>query len=311
MKTNSISNILYVSGLLITTAFIFGLYLLFASYNHFPEIEPIINGTGTRPFVYRVLPSLFVRFLSTTLQVSYDASAIIMMYVCLLAFAVTMNYLCMFFLPKQNHKIAVYFSLIGILPFLIYQRHIYDFPILFLTTLALYLLVSKNFKLYILIFALASLTKETSLFLILFFILHFRNLDKKFLFTWAGLQIVIYAIIRLTIMFIFRHNPGAGIEFHFTEHISTYIQHPWRTAILFSVIIFYIVSAFSLQGNNKEFIKDVLFAMGFPLLILYFISGIPFEVRLFIEIYPILFLAMVLRITHLTTPYLKKTGSTG
>lgn len=298
MKTKNISDIAFSASLLIITLFVFGLYLTFAAQNHFAQIEPIINGTAARPYIYRILSAVIVKNISHILGLSYSASAIILMCLSLIGFSFTMQAFTQSFLTGKYVKIITLLAPIGLIPLLIYQRHIYDFPTLFLTTLALYLLYKQEFNAYIVVFLLASLTKETSLLLIIFFVFHFRKIDKTKLVKLALIQIIVYVIVRLAIMFRFRNNSGTSIEFHFAEHITSYAQNPWLTVVLFSSIIILVIVAIRLKGSDSIFIKDALLTIGLPLLILYFISGVPFEIRIFFEIYPIVFLALVVTLVR-------------
>jgi len=311
MKQFSIVNLLHVFVLFLITTAVFGVYILLAIQNHFPQIEPIINGTEARPYVYRVLPSFIVMIISTTFGISPYLSSIIMMYISLIGFSFTILVLARLFLPASHVRSITLFAPIGLLPFLIYQRKIYDFPILFIFTLALYYLAKNNLVKYILIFAIATLTKETSIFLLIFFLLQFRNIGSKNIIFWGILQIFIYSVIRLGVIYLFRNNSGTIIESHLKEHLNTYLQFPELAMILFFILLTTAGTILLKTQDNTNFLRNSLIAIGSPTFILYLLSGMPFEIRVFLEAYPSAFLLIALIATGFIwgTPNIKEAAT--
>lgn len=302
MKNISIKNILYALVLLLITTSIFVIYILLSAQNHFPQIEPMINGTAARPFVYRVLPSFIIKILSITLGISSYLSAIIIMYISLIGFSFTLMALAKIFLPLSYASAIALLAPIGLLPFLIYQRHIYDFPTLLVFTLALYFLARNNLGMYILIFTIATLTKETSIFLFVFFLIQFSSIGAKRILLWSAAQIFIYAILRLGTVFLFRNNAGGMMEFHLDDHLNMYRQYPEYTVILF-LLLFTIAGTAILQKEDKtNFLRNSAIAIGGPTFVLYLLSGMPFEMRIFLEAYPSTFLSIALTATALHWP---------
>jgi len=290
---NTKRNITYQFALWIVSTAVFGLYLLLAAENHFPHLEPLIDGTAPRPYVYRILAPFIVRVISSVLGVSPFLCAIIVMYVTMIGASWLLLALSEIFFPKYSRKIAL-LAPIGLIPLLIEQRQIYDFPTLFLFALALYYLARNDFRKYIIAFALATLSKETSLFLLIFFVIQFRGLDKKKFLLLVVVQAALYALIRFALIMTFRNNPGGLLEFHLSEHLNAYLQHPSISMVLFAVMVGLVGVGVYQAVNQPGFVQNSLVAIGVPTLLMYFLFGVPFEVRIFMESYPSIFLSVSL-----------------
>jgi hypothetical protein len=302
MKRPSRTQLLYQLALVAISTLVFILYILLATQNHFSQLEPMLDGTASRPYVYRVLIPFTARMLSETLSISPFFSAILIMYVSLLGFAWSMWSLTKVLLPPAYVQRATLLAPIGLIPFLIEQRHMYDFPVLFLFTLALWLLAKNKFGTYIPIFVLATLAKETSLFLIFFFIIQFHKIERKHFLALVFIQLVIYIFIRALLILHFRQNPGGLVEFHFYEHLDAYLEHPAGAIVLFLSIISLMGIYLIDRAEDITFARNAMLAIGGPTLLLYFVFGVPFEVRIFLESYP----ALVLVTSHAVITFLRR-----
>jgi NADH:ubiquinone oxidoreductase subunit 6 (subunit J) len=111
---------------------------------------------------------------------------------------------------------------------------------------------------------------------------------KKILF-WGILQIFIYYVIRLGVIYLFRNNPGTIIESHLKEHLNTYLQFPELAVILFFILLTTAVTILLKTQDKTNFLQNSLNAIGNPTFILYLLFGMPFEIHFFLEAYPSLF----------------------
>src|SRR5262249_54344419 len=123
------------------------------------------------------------------------------------------------------------------------------------------------------------------------FLFHFRKNFKDILF-WGlfALQLVVYASIRLGIMLKFQNNPGEIIENHLFEHLQ-FIQA--RPFLVFAYLIYIVFMAIAVRKDWKKkplFLREALLILTPTMLMLYLLGGYPFELRVFYEIYPIIFL---------------------
>jgi hypothetical protein len=212
------------------------------------------------------------------------------------------------FLPIKFFKGCALLAPVGLIPFLFEQRHLYDFPTLFLFTLALYYLAKNDLPKYILVFILVTLSKETSLFLVVFFAMQFRKMERRSFLAVVLIQIAIYVFIRGLLMDIYKNNPGRILEFHLYEHLNAYSQHPVYALILFSTIILIMSLGAFISMDKSNFVRNSLSAIGGPALLLYFFFGVPFEVRVFLETYPSIYLTVCLAIVFFIdrSPHVKQ-----
>lgn len=168
--------------------------------------------------------------------------------------------------------------------------HSYDFPVLFFGTALLLCLEYRRPVLFTALLALAFLTKETlilyagtALFVNLGRIPLARNL------LYFALQIALFIVIHGAVRVHFAGNLGEGHEYYlpgqiffFTEHIVLQILLPMLFAVL---LVFYDFH------NKPETIRRASIIIG-PWLVLYMIGGVPKELRVMLEIYPVVLLLM-------------------
>ncbi|HSA99052.1 MAG TPA: hypothetical protein VLE49_00265, partial [Anaerolineales bacterium] len=89
------------------STFIFVFYIWMAQNSqHFEQLQPLLDGTAARPYVYRVLAPFVIRLLSQITSISIETGSLIFMYVSLLAFMASYVYLSSQFLPQAGWRIA-------------------------------------------------------------------------------------------------------------------------------------------------------------------------------------------------------------
>jgi hypothetical protein len=157
----------------------------------------------------------------------------------------------------------------------------------------LHLLARNDFKKYFVAFVAAALIKETALFLTLFFILQFGKIGTKKFILLVLAQLLVYAVIRAGIMLAFKDNPGTVMEYHLYDHAAAYRQRPIAATGLLCAIIAVGAGAAYLR-KRYPFISNSLIAIGGTTTVLYLFFGVPFEIRVFLETYPSIFLTVVL-----------------
>ena len=178
------------------------------------------------------------------------------------------------------------FSLLGVagLPALFtYHNYIYDPPQLFLFTLSLVLLARQQWPAYLVLLALTSLNKETSVLLILVYVLYYHDkLGRRF---WGLLlaQLGIFVAIKLGLTAIFAASPGNVVEFHLGHNLFP----PHSSLAEFTALVLIIVVIAHDWRNKPEFVRCGL-AMLAPLLLLNFFFGLLEEYRDYYEVYPVI-----------------------
>lgn len=254
-------------------------------------LAKMMAGTADRPFVYRVLVPFVIRQISTWTSLPANAAALGVMWLSLAGFALAFRILCKRFVSEPIlAETAVLLGLVG-LYFSFYFGKIYDSTILCLFTLELVLMESRQWRAYMLIFPIACLVKETTALLGLVFALHFfRILERRTFWSLLAGQAGVFLVIRLVITWVFRNNPGNALEFHLPDHIKAFQSQP----IFFSLwlLLLVLVAAATAYGWRRKplFLRHAALATALPLLVLFFSSGGPYELRNLYEAYPAVFL---------------------
>lgn len=196
---------------------------------------------------------------------------------------------------------AIYFwSALYPLTFMVFflAAYIYDFPSLFLFSAALYTLAPPKpneshslhkWLLYLVLFSLATLNKETSLLLLLVYALvYFGKLKTAEFVQWATAQAVIYAGVRYWLLNLYSNNPGSAVEYYW----PLYLEYP--LLLLISLLALVLLCFFIVRGWNSKplFLRRAL-VISAPLVLLYFLFGYPLEIRVFLEAYPVVYLLLI------------------
>ncbi|MDN5870264.1 MAG: hypothetical protein L0H73_06030 [Nitrococcus sp.] len=184
----------------------------------------------------------------------------------------------------------------------------YDLPAA-VFTLALFLLVVKFarspsrrwFAAYLGLFALATLNRETTLFLIpVFFVSCYRILGSRALATTMILQISVFVAIQGTLQWLFADhvNPHAGIPG------TQYELHLWTNLALFANPLYLItylarlgaglyIPVVLLRHHLDPLVGRSLLLLGIPLFVSALVFGRLQEHRVIIEVMPLLWLGAV------------------
>ena len=282
------------------------------------KFKEMINGTCNKPFVSRCLVPIIIKNTSylipgtikknindwgvkNVIYLTMDKNnidftdlitAIIIWYASIMGFAfILMKFILLFYSAEE--RFLYLFSLIAIagLPiFFKYYSYLYDFPQLFLFTLGLFLLVKQKWSFYLILLAISTVNKETSILLIFIYFIFYKNrLLKSVFLKLFAYQIVIYLLIKIVLTITFINNPGTFAEFHLIRNLK---MEPYSISQFVSFIIIALAIMYD-WGNKPSFLKTSSLIL-IPLIILTFIFGYFDEYRDYYEIYPILFVL----ITH-------------
>ena len=156
---------------------------------------------------------------------------------------------------------------------------------------------SRRWIAYLLVFALATLNKETSLFLVLIFALYFfpRLPRGEFIRLSIG-QLGLCGVLQGAIRYAFRNNPGSAVQWHLGAQLEALNQAATGTPATFvlTATLVIAVAALSIYGWNMKppLLRAAIWILPFFLL-LYAAGGYPGEIRVMLEVYPILALMIV------------------
>lgn len=287
---------------------------------HFPEL---VHGRAWRPFVTRTLFPVTVRVASRAIPASFDAwvqdqplgarliasrtvrdrlgfrppylreylTAFLLSVVCLVLLSLTLEKLWTALMrPAAPHASAFGVLAVLALPTMfIYYSYIYDFPTLLLYTACLLMMVRRRWGPYFALFAVGCLSKETMLLLIAVFAIYFRRsfeTERATYLRFILIQVLILAVVRGGLAFVYRANPGGIAEFHLLRHNFRLMTHHWSPE---SFVAWGVVAILVLRNlTRRPYFARVAAAMLLPLVGLTLFLGYLDELRDYYEAYPAL-----------------------
>jgi hypothetical protein len=271
----------------------------------------LTNGKACIPFQYRILVPSIVYLISEKLGFHYINTIyfykffeFISIFSLVIAYR---HYLTFLF----NSKTAIYFFTFSLFVPLFYtfllQGYFYpaDIPSVLFFTLGLIFLYKKKWIAYYLIFAIGTFNRETTCFLTMICILVLFGKGKlRDLIIHGSLQILIWISIKTFLYHLFIANPGEGLfeKTHLLDNIELlttqfyYYPHIFRGAVLFIWLPTLICS--SLIKN--EFIRRSIW-VSIPFFIGMIFVGNVNEVRIYGELIPVLFPALLLILKDIFT----------
>lgn len=181
---------------------------------------------------------------------------------------------------------AILLELLTLLP-LAGAGHIYDYPALCLFTFGLGALVRERWGLYLAIFTLGCLNKETMILLTLVSVLYLHgkvSFPRSRLIEILLAQCLLFLLVRGGLAFFFRNNPGTTMEFHLLDNLIR-----WREPVAGSSVMAFVGGVLLLAYHWKD--KPVFLRwatwMLVPLVVLTQVYGVVGEWRVFYEFVPI------------------------
>ena len=317
----SLQRLIYWLFILIASGLILYFFIQVSGVNQYNKarLGDMVYGTAYRPYVYRALlptvvslfspliPSGVMEFsrqipgmgqmLSRLDAATYPTEAFLVLlglYLSLLGFVLSLRYLMRAL--DYPEKVIDWVSAAA-LPLMIpmfLAGYIYDFPMLFLFTLGLAMSLRRLWLAYLGVFLLASLNKETSILLTLVFAFHYwRNLVFKTIFyRLLAAQLILFIAVKMGLAWIFRANPGGMFEYHLPDQIRAIQSMPGLALFLGLILCGLGVLIARRWLEQPLFLRHTLL-IAIPLGILYLFFSMPFELRVFYELYPVVLLMVV------------------
>ena len=322
----------YLMFICLMALIVFVLFLQSHINGFYPAMfSDMIYGKAFKPYVYRTLLPSTVRMITSTIPAKTKSAinksiennqfvqnvryhifgrkfhkneieftieyiiALSLMFLSLVGFAWATTYLfCSFYGTHKAMYIVPFFALSGLPLFFKYYSYLYDFPNLFLFTVALGLMIREKWLSFILVFIAACLNKETAILLTLIFAIHFKN---RLLLSHAPYlqlfiqQLIIFVFIKSVLYLIFRNNPGTTIEFHLYDHNLLLLNFYTLAVICFwlAIISAGAILIFYKWSDKPDFLRHGLW-IAVPLFLLTLFFGFIDEWRDYYELYPIVML---------------------
>lgn len=279
-------------------------------FNHdFPlaTMQAMIDGVAYRPFQFRILIPWMVGMVNSLTGVLAPV-----IYQIVEALAVggliiaTRYFLASFFRGKILDLLAI--GLLLVLPwnYLLPQEYPLfipaDIPAAMFFTLLLALMLRAEWRWYYLLFALATINRETTCFVSLIFLLtQWKRLPLNKLLTHLGAQLAIWVSIKTALWLIYADNPGVLFEIYGVlgerTHLAgnlEFLADPGRIPVLLSCFGYlWIVALFWRKRIGSEFIRRALLGLPVFFVVMLFIGNLN-ETRIFGEFAPLVYVAGVL-----------------
>ena len=181
--------------------------------------------------------------------------------------------------------------MIGSLSFFRGFGNMYDLPLLFLFSLGLVLMLRRRWGWYMLVFALATLNKETTIVLFLIFCAYFFSRLEPLLFVrLSAQQLAIFAALQGIVRFALRGNPGTPLEWHFNGQLAMarqIVSNPAYALAWGGAVIVLAIMVMRGWRHKPEFMRRALWIVPVFLVLAVF-WGTPLELRGMLEIFPVL-----------------------
>ncbi|SFV33383.1 hypothetical protein [Hyphomicrobium facile] len=162
--------------------------------------------------------------------------------------------------------------------------HVYDFTVLFFMMMLLLAMRLGNRPLYIAVFALACLNKETAILAVFAYgAVYWGKIPfRRWIFD-ISCQLLVFAITYGMARWIFRDNPGAGMTPWLSDQLPYYRDHIGRFFVFAALGVWLV---FRLP-ECPSFLRRAAVAMIAPQVVLVLLGAKPGEVRNLYEILPI------------------------
>jgi len=173
------------------------------------------------------------------------------------------------------------------------DRKVYDTSTAMFFAFALGLLARGKFKEFYLLYPLGCMNRETMFLLSIFFAIHYFGKMETFRYL-SGLiyQGAVFIGIRLMIMKIFEGNAGQLFYFQPWHVLKEHADHPIMLFLLMVLITLTWHRVARRWKEKPEFLRSALFVLLPLQVILYLMVGNAFEVRVFAEVYPVVWALM-------------------
>ena len=268
-------------------------YYVWLALKGFSYLEHAAYSLETRPFVYRLLIPILSRALEGLTGIHAVYCMIFLFILSSVGLFYSLRYLYTAFAEDDGYagmfafigcEVTFLLILIGVKP--------YDIATVMFFALSLGLLVRGKFNVYYLVFIVASINRETTFLLLLFFMVYFYG---KIPFRQYCLGVIYqggaYIIIKTAIMAAYADVPGTPLQWRPMEVITGYVDHPVWFAVLLFIFFCVVVAAALWRWKDKPEFLRAAFGIIFPVqLILHIFLGYAYEIRVFAELFPVIFL---------------------
>lgn len=267
-------------------------WLLLQSWLHrggYLKLYNVANSLEMRPFVYRVLVPVLSQTLSSIAQIRAIQAIMLVLILFSVVMYYSIKYLYETFADDRRGSVVSFVGCLALLGLTFQELKVYDIPTTAFFALGLAFLARKKFIPFYILYPFATLNRETTFLLSIFYVMYYFNgpISRRHWFYGCMYQVLTYILIRLVTMAYFANHPGAPFiissqylfRVYTTRYLLTFIY------LTFIVLLLYITLR---RWNRKPSFLRAAFLIIFPLqLFLHFLMGWPYEFRVFAESLPI------------------------
>jgi hypothetical protein len=287
------------------------------------SLDDYIDGTVSRPFAYRVLLPKAMRAInaltpaSAAVELDQWGSRIgwsgpqhkyprDIVWLAVLQFASLIGYAivgAMLFTALRGGETSrgdwlIAPLLLLVLVPIVYKGlgHLYDFTGLFLTAWLMWAMARGRHILYLVLFAIGCLNKETTLLMsFAYAAVFFGRMPFHRYVAMLAAQFAVFVAIYVPIRVAYGDNPGTGLQVHWKEQWPYYASHLHNGYVLAAFLIAVLVLLFliTFRWNEKPDLLRRASIMIVPHMALFFYGAAPGEVRNLYEILPLISMLML------------------
>ena len=302
---------------------VFHIFVYHSGVNRFPpaKFEKMLDGTAEKPFCYRILLPKTVRLIHRVIPAARRAAidetlyenkflspyaqrmelpwwlstemliALVLAYLSLVGYSYLL-YLLARTLYKERPFVAWIAPVLGLLaiPPNLHFGYLYDFPVLLISAAMLLAIARRTWFLYLGLFALGCLNKETAVLMVLPFSIYvYRQacLSPRIVVFFAAAQVGFFCLVRTVQSVLFRNNAGLVMYKNFATQLNGIFSHYTYTDLAsFLLLVVLLFHRFS----EKPTLLRFFLVLSIPLFVLFLLGGNPGEFRVFYELHSVLVL---------------------
>lgn len=241
-----------------------------------PNAWQIVLGMNERPYVYRALVPWLARIL-TWLGLGPDQA---------LSLLVVLAALGLWLAMGQGLRAGA--GVVAFMALFFIQAKPYDLAAALFVAAGLAAIGRQELSSYFALFAFACANRETAVLLTLVFVVYyFGQMGWKLYALSVGYQGLLWAAVRTCLVIIYAGSPGVDGLVRPVENLQVFVRHPGWSLVHWSVVGALIWLCVSRQQAAGRLHRTAFWVMGPALLALYLVMGVAFEVRVFAEIWPV------------------------
>jgi len=174
-----------------------------------------------------------------------------------------------------------------------YECKVYDLASAAFVAVGLGLMARGDWMGYGVAFAFGSINRETMGLLLLVFMLHsWRHMSGRMWMAVFVYQAFLFLTVRICLMMIFASAPGAAFWLRPWENVLFFAQFPWLCGLHWVALGFVMWCCVRRWNQQPRLLRSAFVVMMPALMVLYLVFGWAFEVRVFAELYPVVFAMM-------------------